>query len=107
MRARVVLSILALLGTCVGTCAFAESPTATTLEAWDVYVKQTEAALGTELKANGQERAAMKAGGLYLRHVDTGDRGAPGIIHHWMAGILIPGAKIKPLWAWMQDYDSH
>lgn len=108
MKAAVVLSILTLVAPVIWVnSAWAESPKPKTVEAWDTYAAKTEAAIGTTLKANAEETAAMKSGSVYLRHIDTAGVAAPGIIHHWMAGILIPGAKIKPMQAWMQDYGSH
>jgi hypothetical protein len=103
MKARVVLSILTL----VGTCAFAETLKPKAVEAWDAYVRQAEAGMGSELKATEAERALMREGFVYIRRMDTGNSPGPAMIHRWLGGIFIPGARIKPLQAWMQDYDSH
>ena len=103
MKVRVVLSILTLLA----VSASGETLKPKAVEAWDAYVRQAEAGMGSELKATEAERALMKEGFLYIRRMDAGNVPGPAMIHRWLGGIFIAGAKIKPLQAWMQDYDAH
>ena len=87
--------------------AFAETLKPSAIAEWDTYVRRVEPAMTADLKADAQERAEMKAGQVYIRRVDTGTKVSGALIHHWIAGVFLPGVKIKPLHAWMQDYDSH
>lgn len=99
--------ILTLSGTCVVTSANAETLKPKAAEAWNAYVRQAEAGMGGALKATEADRALMNEGFVYTRRMDVVNTPGPAIIHRWLGGIFIPGAKIKPLWIWMQDYDAH
>ena len=93
-----------------------------TVEAWNEYVRQTEArvarhhneetgflftdSLSPEQRATA--RSQMAAGQVYVLHVGGSSREVEGgLIHDWLGAIWLPGAKLKPLLAWVQDYDAH
>ena len=93
-----------------------------TVEAWNDYVRQTEgrierqrhtedAFLFTDWLPPDERTAArsqMAAGQVFVKHV--GGRSVEvdhGLIHDWMGAVWLPGAKLKPLIAWVQDYDLH
>jgi hypothetical protein len=79
-----------------------------TIAAWGAYIAHAESQMGADLKATDRERSAMSAGNVYIRRVDMpGAKLDGGLIHHWLGGIFLPGAKIKPLQVWMKDYDAH
>ncbi len=103
MTARTALASLTLLI----ASARAETLKPATIDAWNAYVKRVEPEMTAAFKATAAERAEMKAGQVYIRRVDHGGKVESGLIHHWIAGIFLPGAKIKPLQDWMKDYDSH
>ncbi len=71
-------------------------------------------------------RALLRSGRVYIRKMATtatsrlapfaataGDQdGKPirvesGMIHHWLGGIFLPGARLDALLPWIQDYDHH
>ncbi len=81
-------------------------PTAVT--GWDAYIVHAESQMGADLKATDSERTTVSSGGVYIRHVEMPGAKLDGaLIHHWLGGIFLPGAKIKPLQVWMKDYDAH
>ena len=97
-----------------------------TIEAFDRYVKLTEAQIDTEL-ARGQPflwidrlpqdrrekaYADLRAGGLAIEKLATLDDGKPmhapgGMIHHWSGTIFVPGATLTQTLALVEDYDHH
>ena len=99
---------------------------ATTLAAFDRYMKLTEARNGEELKRGtnllwidalpAQERAeayeALKRGEVKMKKLETFDGAKPidcpgGIIHHWVGVVFIPGAKLDDVLGMLEDYDKH
>jgi len=93
-----------------------------TVEAWDEYVRQTEGRIGRQQHGEASflftdalspdERAAarstMTSGQIYVHHVGGSAHNVDGgMIHDWLAGVWLPGAKLEPLLAWVQDYDQH
>jgi hypothetical protein len=99
---------------------------ANTLEAFDRYVRLTEARNQQELKRGtnllwidelpAQERteayAALKRGEVQMKKLEMLDGGKPigcpgGIIHHWTGVVFIPGARLDDVLNMLEDYDKH
>ena len=99
---------------------------ANTLEAFDRYVKLTEARNNDELKRGTnllwidqlpaaqrtEAYAALKRGEVKMKKLEMLDGGKPiacpgGIIHHWTGVVFIPGAKLEDVLAMLEDYDKH
>ncbi|PYT93345.1 MAG: hypothetical protein DMG36_10070 [Acidobacteria bacterium] len=99
---------------------------ANTLEAFDRYVKLTEARNHDELKRGTnllwidqlpaaqrtEAYAALKRGEVKMKKLEMLDGGKPiacpgGIIHHWTGVVFIPGAKLEDVLAMLEDYDKH
>jgi len=99
---------------------------ANTLEAFDRYVKLTEARNNDELKRGtnllwidqlpAEQRteayAALRRGEVKMKKLEMLDGGKPiacpgGIIHHWTGVVFIPGAKLEDVLAMLEDYDKH
>ena len=99
---------------------------ANTLEAFDRYVKLTEARNHDELKRGtnllwidqlpAEQRteayAALRRGEVKMKKLEMLDGGKPiacpgGIIHHWTGVVFIPGAKLEDVLAMLEDYDKH
>ncbi len=99
---------------------------ANTLEAFDRYVKLTEARNEAELKRGtnllwidelpagqrAQAYAALKRGEVEMKKLEMLDGGKPiacpgGIIHHWTGVVFIPGAKLEDVLGMLEDYDRH
>lgn len=98
-----------------------------TLEAWNGYLRLTEARIESELQSSsGFLRAdfmtpihaakvwgMLKNGKVYIEPVHTLDGAGhefhlqAGMIHHWYGAIFIPDIKVGPLVRWIQDYDHH
>ena len=98
-----------------------------TLEAFDNYVKVTDARIDKEVTRPGaflyleglpeprrsQIRASLQKGEIYMEHLETHDSSgstleAPdGLIHHWIGAVFIPGAKLHQVLDLVQDYDRH
>jgi hypothetical protein len=99
---------------------------ANTVEAFDRYVKLTEARNTEELKRGtnllwidelpAAERAdaygALKRGEVQMKKLEVRDGGREiacpgGIIHHWVGVVFIPGAKLDDVLGVLEDYDKH
>ena len=97
-----------------------------TVEAFDRYVRLTDARNNSELEQNtgllwidglpqtarSEAYAQLRRGEVKMRRLETLDQGAPircpgGLIHHWVGTIFIPGAKLPEVLAVMQDYNKH
>jgi hypothetical protein len=97
-----------------------------TLEAFDHYVKLTEARNEEELKRGAsllwidglpaeqraEAYAALKRGEVKMQKLETLDGGKPiacpnGIIHHWAGAVFIPGVKLEDVLGMLEDYDEH
>jgi hypothetical protein len=92
-----------------------------TVEAWKEYVHETEARIGRPSGETGflftdslpaaerdAARSLMIAGQIYVHHASGSSREVDGgMVHDWLAGVWLPGAKLKPLLVWVQDYDEH
>lgn len=97
------------------------------LEAFNFYVRATEARINKELARAGaflfvewlpeahrsQVRAALKRGDIYIERLKTPDSPgqeirAPGaLIHHWMGAVFIPHASLRQAIDFVQDYNHH
>lgn len=97
-----------------------------TVEAFDRYVKLTEARNDQEQKRGAnllwidelpeQQRAeayaALKRGEVEMKRLEMLDGGKPipcpgGIVHHWTGVVFIPGAKLDDVLGMLEDYDKH
>jgi hypothetical protein len=98
-----------------------------TLEAFNYYVKVTDARIDKEVTRPGaflyleglpeprrsQIRASLQKSEIYMEHLETHDSSgstleAPdGLIHHWIGAVFIPGATLRQVLDLMQDYDRH
>src|SRR5256885_886469 len=99
---------------------------AATSQAFDRYVKLTEARNDLELESGrpffwvddlpaaerAESEAALKRGEVKVRKLETRDHGERidcpgGIIHHWAGVIFVPGAKLDAVLGVLEDYDHH
>ena len=99
---------------------------ANTLEAFDRYVRLTDARNVEELKRGmnllwidempAAERAeaytALKRGEVQMKKLEMREGGKEivcpaGIIHHWAGVVFIPGAKLDDVLGTLEDYDKH
>jgi hypothetical protein len=97
-----------------------------TLEAFDHYVKLTEARNAEELKRGtnllwidglpteqrAEAYAALKHGEVKMKRRETLDGGKAiacpnGIIHHWVGVVFLPGVKLDDVLGMLEDYDKH
>ena len=97
-----------------------------TQEAFDHYVKLTEARNAEELKRGtnllwvdglpaeqrAEAYAALKRGEVKMQKLELRDNGKPiscpsGLIHHWEGVVFIPGVKLDDVLGTLEDYDKH
>jgi hypothetical protein len=98
-----------------------------TQEAFNRYVKATEARIDKELARPGgflyveelpdrqrsQVLASLKDGSIYMEQLHTRDSSgremeAPaGLIHHWVGAVFIPCVTLQQTLDLVQDYDHH
>lgn len=97
-----------------------------TLEAFDHYVRITEAHNAEELKRGtnllwidelpaaerAEAYATLKRGEVQMKKLEIRDGGKEiacpgGIIHHWVGVVFIPGAKLNDVLSMLEDYDKH
>lgn len=97
-----------------------------TVEAFDHYIRATEARMAEELRkgntflwvdrlAESRRQmlyAQLREGQIAIEHLSTLEAGKPikvpsGLIHHWAGVIFIPGASLPQALAVVQDYDNH
>ncbi len=97
-----------------------------TIEAFDHYVRLTEARIDTELArgtpflwVDGLPEARREAahtqlreGRVMIERLETLDNGKPievsgGLIHYWIGTVFIPGATLAQTLALVEDYDHH
>ena len=99
---------------------------AETLDAFNRYVRVTEARMDTELRAQGvflwvdrldtaarqDAYARLKGGEIVISRLVTRDGGRTiesprGMIHHWIGTSFIPGATVERTVTLMQGYDRY
>jgi len=89
-----------------------------TLEAFDVYIRNTETEMEQSLHLSGSflwsqqapERAQAISQGQVVAQFWSGQGPAKvpnGLIHDWIAAAFIPGSNIQEILAVIQDYDKH
>ena len=97
-----------------------------TVEAFDRYVRLTDARNDTELEhgtsllraddlaepQRTEAHAELKSGQVWIQRLQTRDAGATihcpdGMIHHWVGVVFVPGAKVQDVLAVLEDYDRH
>jgi len=97
-----------------------------TLDAFDLYVRLTEARVDDELRrgtpflwvdalSDAKRQAAyaeLQQGQLAIERLETRQAGQPiqcpnGLIHHWVGVIFIPGATLEQTLRLVEDYDHH
>jgi hypothetical protein len=98
-----------------------------TLVAWELYKKLTEERIERELASEDGYlirdffpdsdqaliRNTLARGKVYVDKMETRDEEGgkikipKGLVHHWYGTILIPGADVDGLLAWVQNYDRH
>ena len=126
---RLALTLAALAASASALAANGPAPTslkAPTVEAFDRYVRLTDARNNRELRAatnllwiddlpqaeRANAYAALKRGDVKMRRLETRDNGAAihcpdGMIHHWVGLAFIPGVKLQDVLGILQDYDRH
>ncbi len=107
------------------SCAAAELKQKT-VEAFDHYVRNTEARMDAELRPGGpflwvdclpRSRRQhlydlLQRGQLEMRQENTEEDGKPievpdGLIHHWIGVAFAPGVSLERALSLLQDYDNH
>jgi hypothetical protein len=97
-----------------------------TIEAFDHYVRDTEARMDAELRPGGpflwvdslaQTRRQrlydlLRRGQLEIRQEKTEEEGKliqipDGLIHHWTGVAFVPGVSLERALSLLQDYDNH
>lgn len=98
-----------------------------TVEAFERYVKATEARIDSELKRpgaflyieglpeprRGQALELLKRGEIYMERLEMRDASgheieAPkALIHHWMGAVFMPCTSLQQALELVQDYDRH
>lgn len=127
-RARCRVGLLLVLSLVAPATAGAGPPKPETLKAWDEYITREEQRIEQELAEPGDVFLVLdRIGGtaaadartrLQRREVVILPRGQTkghgsgaavpsGLIHHWLGAVLIPGASVDDVLAFVQDYDHH
>src|SRR6185295_4129303 len=97
-----------------------------TVEAFNLYVQLTDSRSEADLRqgadllwidsldtqARNDAYAALKRGDVKIKKLETLENGSPihcpnGLVHHWIAVVFIPRAKLSDVLAVLQDYDHH
>jgi len=89
-----------------------------TVQAFDQYIRETEARLEQRVAPGGiflwvdelpARAAAVRQGQLAIENRSSGDFvGVPGgLIHDWIGAVFIPGDTLGKTLALIQDYDHH
>ena len=97
-----------------------------TLAAFDKYVRLTEARMGGEINGTSpilwvdrqpdarraQLYAQLKRGDVLAERMQTREGNKPievtdGLIHHWVGTILLPGATMDKVMAFVKDYGNY
>ena len=93
-----------------------------TIEAFDRYVRLTEARLDSAApflwvdaiapRDGTSQRDALRRGTLFIEPIEMKDRGRPidvpdGLIHHWIGTTFVPRVPLDRVLALLQNYDHH
>jgi len=98
-----------------------------TLEAFTRYIAATEARINREVEhpegflyvdeLDGTRRPQvfdeLKRGEIFMDRLETRDASGheidvpDGLIHHWIGDVFIPGASMRQVLAFVQDYNHH
>ena len=89
-----------------------------TLEAFESYIRDAEAAMQPSLKGSSaflwsdtdQQRAQQVRQGKTVAQLWAGDGPVKipnGLIHDWVGAVFVPGASLAQTLALVQDYDNH
>jgi hypothetical protein len=89
-----------------------------TLEAFDVYIRNTERKMEQSLHGSGSflwsqqapERIQAISQGQVVAQLWSGEgpvKVPEGLIHDWIAAAVIPKSSIKDVFGVIQDYDNH
>jgi hypothetical protein len=98
-----------------------------TLEAFTRYIAATEARINREVahpegflyvdELDGTRRPQvfdeLKRGGIFMDRLETRDAAGheievpDGLLHHWIGDVFIPGASMREVLAFVQDYNHH
>ena len=91
--------------------------TTKTLDAWKVYVDQTQARISSELKVLParlrSDPAVLKTGKIQIQRMETRDaqhKEIPipdGAVHHWFGAVFIPGVTTDKVMSWVQSYPQY
>lgn len=121
-----VALFLAILEFPLAICCAATELNQKTIEAFDHYVRITDARMEAELRRGGpflwldslpepqQQKLyeRVRQGQLEIRQEKTEEEGKPieipeGSIHHWVGVMFASGASLKKALSLLQDYDNH
>ena len=111
---RVILGVLLLSAGFRGVFAAELKPE--TLRAFDLYVKEREAALSHRIRSGpflwsdeSPDRARrVKGGEVVINGRDGGVHEIKsGLVHDWSGAVFIPGATLKQVLDLVQNYDNH
>jgi len=100
------------------TCARAVELQTETIQAFERYIRETEAGLDRRLQPGGNflwvdeqpERARQARAGQVVIENRGGRDTVPvpkGLIHDWIGAVFIPGATLAQTLALVQDYNHH
>ena len=122
----ITASALLLLLHCLAIPCIATELKQKTVDAFDHYVRDTEARMDAELRPGGpflwvdslsQPRRQhlydlLQHGQFEIRQEKTEQEGKPseipdGLIHHWTGVVFVPGVSLERALSLLQDYDNH
>ncbi|HEX8880587.1 MAG TPA: hypothetical protein VF749_11185 [Candidatus Acidoferrum sp.] len=125
-RCMAVCALFVLLEFPFAICCAAAELKEKTIEAFDHYVRVTDARMEADLRANGpffwldslpeprrkQLYDRLRLGQLEIRQERTEEEGKPievpdGLIHHWVGVVFVPGVSLKQAVFLLEDYDNH
>ncbi len=124
---KLILGLLALVTSLMPSDASGAKLRGDTLDAWERYRSLTEKRIEEELGASdgflvrdymsagdaAALRQALAAGEISIKKMQTlneegGEVRIPkGLVHHWYGSVLVSGASLDDVLAWVQDYDNH
>ena len=125
-RATIALAWITAVASLLPGSACAAELAPRTIEAFDHYVRLSEARMEEELRrgepyfyvdafpdARWQSSyAQLRQGRILIERRETEEGGRPvwvpeGLVHHWVGIVFIPGATLRQALAVVQDYDNH